>query len=82
MYRITFNRKVIFPFELLSLDATSPDGAFHHVPRFHDDVIRETFAHEVFSLLLRKKLIGLPLAQKILRWRHTGLSIRSSPISS
>ena len=62
---------------LITEGGASPDGAFHHVPRFHDDVIRETFAHEVFSLLLRKKLIGLPLVQKILRWRHTGFSVHS-----
>jgi hypothetical protein len=42
---------------------TAPDGAFHHVSRFHDEVIQEMLAHEVFSLLLRKKLIGLPLVQ-------------------
>ncbi len=33
--------------------------------------------HEVFSLLLQKKLIGLPLVQKILDWRHTGLNVHS-----
>jgi len=33
--------------------------------------------HEVFSLLLRKKLIGLPLVQKILGWRHTGFNVHS-----
>jgi hypothetical protein len=77
IYRITFNRKVIFPFELLSLDATSPGGYFHHVSCFHDEVIQEIFTHEVFSLLLRKKLIGLPLVQKILRWRHSGFNVHS-----
>jgi hypothetical protein len=56
---------------------TAPDGAFHHVCRFHDEVIREIFTHEVFSLLLREKLIGLPLVQKILRWRHTGFNVHS-----
>jgi hypothetical protein len=56
---------------------TAPDGAFHHVNRFHDRVIQEIFTHEVFSLLLRKKLIGLPLVQKILHWRHTGFSVHS-----
>jgi hypothetical protein len=33
------------------------------------------FTHEVFSLLLWEKLIGLPLVQKILRWRHTGFNV-------
>ncbi len=56
---------------------TAPDGAFHHVGRFHDEAIQEIFTHEVFSLLLREKLIGLPLVQKILRWRHTGFNAHS-----
>ena len=37
----------------------------------------EIFTHKVFSLLLRKKLIGLPLVQKILSWRHTGFNVHS-----
>jgi hypothetical protein len=41
--------------------ATTLDGAFHQVYRIHDAVIQEIFAYEVFSLLLRKKLIGLSL---------------------
>jgi len=55
----------------------APDGAFHHVSRFHDDVIQEIFTREVFSMLLRKKLIGLPLVQEILGWRHTGFNVHS-----
>jgi len=35
------------------------------------------FMQDVFSLLLRKKLIGLPLVQKILGWRHTGFNVHS-----
>jgi len=56
---------------------TAPDGSFHCVPLFHDEVIQEIFTLEVFSMMLRKKLIGLPLMQKILSWRHTGLSVHS-----
>jgi hypothetical protein len=56
---------------------TAPDGAFHRVCRSHDGVIQEIFTHEVFSLLLRKKLIGLPLVEKILGWRHTGFNVHS-----
>jgi ribosomal protein S27E len=62
---------------LVTEGGTAPDGVFHHVGRFHDEVIREIFTHEVFSLLLREKLIGLPLAGKILRWRHTGFNVHS-----
>ena len=39
--------------------------------------LRGRAAVEVFSLLLRKKLIGLPLVQKILHWRHTGFNVHS-----
>ncbi len=62
---------------LITEGGTAPDGTFHRVCRFHDEVIQEIFTHEVFSLLLRKKLIGLPYVQKILRWRHTGFNIHS-----
>ena len=62
---------------LVTEGGTAPDGAFHRVCRFHDEVIQEIFTHEVFSLLLRKKLIGLSLVQKILRWHHTGFNVHS-----
>ena len=62
---------------LITEGGTAPDGVFHRVSRFHDEVIQEIFTHEVFSLLLRKKFIGLSLVQKILRWRHTGFNVHS-----
>jgi len=62
---------------LVTEGGVSREGAFHKVSRFHDDTIRELFTHEVFSLLLRKKLIDLPLVQKILGWRHTGFNVHS-----
>jgi hypothetical protein len=62
---------------LITEGGTSPGGDFRHVSCFHDEVIQAIFTHEVFYLLLRKKLIGLPLVQKILRWRHTGFSVHS-----
>ncbi len=83
-YFTIFNIFRLFPskFQLipLSLDTalyTAPDGTFHHVSRFHDEVIQELFTHEVFSLLVRKKLIGLVLVQKILSWHHTGFNVHS-----
>jgi len=42
---------------LVTEGGTAPDGAFHHVSRFHEDNIQEIFNHEVFSSLLQKKLI-------------------------
>jgi len=62
---------------LITEGGRAPDGAFHHVGRFHDETIYELFTHEVFSLLLRKKLITLPLVEKILRWHHTGFNVHS-----
>ena len=62
---------------LITEGGTAADGAFHRLCRFHDEVIQEIFTHEVFSLLLREKLIGLPLVEKILRWRHTGFNVHS-----
>ena len=46
---------------LITEGGTAPDGSFHRVPRFHDEVIQEIFTHEVFSLV-----------RKILHWRHRG----------
>ena len=62
---------------LVTEGGTALDSAFHRVCRFHDGTICDLFTHEVFSLLLREKLIGLPLVQKILRWRHTGFNVHS-----
>jgi ribosomal protein S27E len=62
---------------LITEGGTAPDGSFRRVPRFHDEVIQEIFTHEVFSLLLRKKLIGIPLVRKIHNWRHTGFNVHS-----
>jgi hypothetical protein len=45
--------------------------------RFHDGTICDLFTHEIFSLLLREKLIGLPLVEKILSWHHTGFNVHS-----
>ena len=52
---------------LVTEGGTAPDGTFHHVSRFHDEVIQELFTHEVFSLLVRKKLIGVRYARPVLR---------------
>jgi len=35
------------------------------------------FSYGSFSMLLRKKLIGLPQVRNILHWRHTGFSVHS-----
>jgi len=43
----------------LELKPEEPDGAFHHVSRFHDERIGKIFTHEVFSLLIREKLIKM-----------------------
>jgi ribosomal protein S27E len=62
---------------LVTEGGRAPDGVFHRIFPFHDGIICDLFTHEVFSLLVRKKLIGLPLVQKILRWRHTGFNVHS-----
>jgi len=62
---------------LVTEGGIAPDGAFHRISGFNDGTICDLFSHEVFSLLLREKLIGLPLVQKILRWRHTGFNVHS-----
>jgi hypothetical protein len=62
---------------LVSEGGSDREGRFHSVCRFNDDLLREIFTREVFSLLLRKQLINLTLVQKILRWRHTGFHVHS-----
>jgi hypothetical protein len=50
---------------------------FFYFERFLREYEDRFFTHEVFSLLLREKLIGLLLVQKILRWSHTGFNVHS-----
>ena len=57
---------------LVSEGGSDREGRFHSVCRFNDDLLRELFTWEVFSLLVHKQLINLTLVQKILRWKHTG----------
>ncbi len=72
--RINFHPHLHF---LVSESGSDRKGRFHSVSRFNDDLLREIFTREVFSLLLRKQLINLTLVQKILRWRHTGFHVHS-----
>jgi len=72
--RINFHQHLHF---LVSAGGLDREGRFHSVCRFNDDLLREIFTREVFSLLLRKQLINLTLIQKILRWRHTGFHVHS-----
>jgi len=62
---------------LVSEGGSDQEGRFHGICRFNDNLLREIFTREVFSLLLRKQLINLTLVQKILRWRHTGFHVHS-----
>ena len=62
---------------LVTEGGAAPDSDFHRISVFNDTTLCDLFAHEVFSLLLREKLIGLPLVQKILGWRHTGFNVHS-----
>ena len=62
---------------LVTEGGTALNGTFHHVSRFQDERIQAFFTQEVFSLLLRKKLIGPALVEKILSWRHTGFNVHS-----
>jgi len=62
---------------LVSEGGSDREERFHSVCRFNDDLLREIFTREVFSLLLHKQLINLTLVQKILRWRHTGFHVHS-----
>ena len=67
--RINFHQHLHF---LVSEGGQDREGRFYIVCRFNDDLLREIFTREVFSLLLRKQLINLTLIEKILCWRHTG----------
>jgi ribosomal protein S27E len=42
---------------LITEGGTTPNGAFHRVCRFHDEVIQEIFTHEVFSLLIQVRIL-------------------------
>ncbi|MGB2843877.1 MAG: transposase [Candidatus Aminicenantaceae bacterium] len=62
---------------LVSEGGSDREGCFHSVCRFNDDLLRELFTREVFSLLVRKQLINFTLVQKILHWRYTGFHVHS-----
>jgi len=62
---------------LVTEGGKAPENHFHKISCFHDDLIQALFTREVFSLLLREKLIALPLVQKILSWHHTGFNVHS-----
>ena len=62
---------------LVSEGGSDWEGSFRRVSSFNDDLLREIFTREVFSLLFRKQLINLTLVQKILHWRHTGFHVHS-----
>jgi hypothetical protein len=57
---------------LVSEAGSDRQERFHSVSRFNDDLLRELFTREVFSLLVRKQLINFTLVEKILHWRHSG----------
>lgn len=61
---------------LITEGGTAPSGVFHRISRFQDKIIQDIFTHEVFSLLVGKKLIGLTLVEKILR--HLELAFEDS----
>lgn len=63
---------------LVTEGGTDEEGKFHKVPTIDDHLIAEFFTREVFSLLLREKLISPQLVQKILSWRHTGFNVHSN----
>jgi hypothetical protein len=62
---------------LVSEGGSDRQERFHSVSRFNDDLLREIFTREVFSLLVHKQLINLTLVEKILHWRHTGFHVHS-----
>jgi len=72
--RINFHQHLHF---LVFEGGSDREGLFHSIFRFNDDLLREIFTREVFSLLLRKQLINLTLIEKILRWRHTDFHVHS-----
>jgi len=63
---------------LMTEGGTDKEGNFHKVEKFDDSLIAEFFSREVFSLLLREKLISLSLVQKILAWRQSDSSLSPS----
>jgi len=55
----------------LTEGGTDEEGRLHKVRKFDDSLIAEFFSREVFSLLLRERLISLELGQKILHCRQS-----------
>jgi ribosomal protein S27E len=53
------------------------EGSFQKVTVFDDRLLARLFSREVFTLLLKEKLITLNLVRKILSWRHSGFNVHS-----
>ncbi|MGB8953569.1 MAG: transposase [Candidatus Aminicenantales bacterium] len=62
---------------LVTEGGEDPDGIFHHLAEFQDDLIAAFFSREVFALLLGEELISEALVEKIAGWRHSGFSVHS-----
>jgi len=50
-------------------------GVFHQIARLDDSRLAEVFAREVLAMLVRKELLNLEWAERILSWRHTGFNV-------
>jgi hypothetical protein len=52
-------------------------GVFHKIPRIDDSRLSEIFSHEVLADLVRKELLSMEWAERLLAWRQTGFSVHS-----
>jgi hypothetical protein len=62
---------------LVTEGGEDPEGRFHHLASFQDNLLAEFFSREVFALLLREELISKAVVEKISGWRHSGFSVHS-----
>jgi hypothetical protein len=58
---------------LVTEGGEDPEGRFHHLADFEDNLLAEFFSREVFALLLWQELISETLVEKISGWRCSGL---------
>ncbi|MGB8953030.1 MAG: transposase [Candidatus Aminicenantales bacterium] len=72
--RINFHPHLHF---LVTEGGVDEAGVFHRVSSFDDARLASLFAQEVLEFLIRRELLSLEWAERILSWRHTGFSVHS-----
>jgi hypothetical protein len=54
-----------------------PTGTFHVLPPLPEAALREALRHQLLNFLCSEGVLDTALAERMLNWRHSGLSLHS-----